>query len=28
VVGAEFPGVVCEAGWSEKIEDLKNDAKL
>lgn len=26
--GYDFPSVVCESGWSEKMEDLKSDAKL
>ncbi|KAG0135037.1 hypothetical protein HOY82DRAFT_552768, partial [Tuber indicum] len=26
--GSDFPVVVCEAGWAEKLEDLKTDAKL
>jgi len=25
---AEFPSVVCEAGWGEELEDLKKDAQL
>ncbi|KAG0131730.1 hypothetical protein HOY82DRAFT_559299, partial [Tuber indicum] len=24
--GSDFPVVVCEAGWAEKLEDLKTDA--
>ncbi|RPB02594.1 hypothetical protein L873DRAFT_418813 [Choiromyces venosus 120613-1] len=26
--GAEFPSVVCEAGWAEGHEELMNDARL
>ncbi|KAG0127483.1 hypothetical protein HOY82DRAFT_593297 [Tuber indicum] len=26
--GSEFPSVVCEAGWSETLEDLIADARL
>jgi len=26
--GADFPTVICEAGWSERLEALLDDARL
>lgn len=28
VKGDDFPSVVCESGWAEKMDDLQRDAKL
>lgn len=28
IIGDDYPSVVCETGWLEKMADLRDDAEL